>query len=371
MKKTRRVRYAVVGLGHIAQTAVLPAFAHARGNSELTALVSTDDRKLRAIARKYGAPLTFKLDELEACLSSGAVDAVYIATPNTDHQRIAEAAARNGVHVLCEKPLAATVEGCRAIRKAVRKSGVKAMVAYRLHFDRANLTVADIVRSGGIGEPRLFNSTFTFQIEDPENIRLKSGKGGGPLRDIGIYCINAARSAFGEEPVEVVAFAGTKPGDRRFREVPEMVSATLRFPEGKLATFICSFGAEAEAWYEIVGTEGGLCLENAYEYTEPMELTTWTADRERTRSYAKRDQFAPELVYFSDCILNDRRPEPSLEEGLNDVKIIEALEASIERAEAVPVRTVRKAARPTLKQELRRKPVRRAPKEIHATSPHS
>lgn len=97
----RRIRYAVVGLGHIAQNAILPAFEHAQ-NSELTALVSDDPAKLRTLSRKYGVENCLSYQEFELCLHSGEIDAVYVAVPNNLHADYCIRAARAGVHVLCE-----------------------------------------------------------------------------------------------------------------------------------------------------------------------------------------------------------------------------------------------------------------------------
>jgi len=128
----RVIRYAVVGLGHIAQVAVLPAFAHARRNSRLTAVVSGDRTKRREIAKRYRLDQTFTYDEFDECLR--AVDAVYIALPNSMHAEYTIRAARAGVHVLCEKPMAVTADECRRMIAACRKADVKLMIAYRLHF---------------------------------------------------------------------------------------------------------------------------------------------------------------------------------------------------------------------------------------------
>src|SRR5689334_5203198 len=106
IKSEKKVRYAVVGLGHIAQVAVLPAFEHAAENSELVALISSDSEKARELAIRYGITVTGSYDELEDVLDAAAVDAVYIAVPNSMHRELTERAARAGVHVLCEKPLA-------------------------------------------------------------------------------------------------------------------------------------------------------------------------------------------------------------------------------------------------------------------------
>src|SRR5687767_2469623 len=139
---SRKVRYAVIGLGHIAQVAVLPAFAHAKRNSVLTAVVSDDLTKRREIGRKYGLKQTYSYAEYERCLE--AVDAVYIALPNSMHAEYTIRAANAGVHALCEKPMAVTVSECRRMIQACRDHHAKLMIAYRLHFEEINLEVIDL-----------------------------------------------------------------------------------------------------------------------------------------------------------------------------------------------------------------------------------
>ena len=363
------VGYAVVGLGYIAQAAVLPAFAHARRNSRLVALVSGDALKRRTLGRRYGVELAFDYDSFEECLARPEVDAVYVALPNFLHREFTVAAARAGKHVLCEKPLAVTVEDCEAMIAAARDNGVRLMTAYRLHFERANLSAIEIVRSGRLGEPRAFASFFSMQVDD-DNVRLvPSERGGGPVYDLGIYCINAARYLFRAEPSEVVASSASI-GDRRFARAPEMTSAILRFPVERLATFTCSFGAADLGWYEVVGTRGRLRLEPAYEYAEPLVQRVEVGRRCRTRRFAKRDQFAPELLYFSDCVLSGEEPEPSGREGLADVRVIRAILESARTGRPVALdEEFERHKRPSLALEARRPPVPGMPPLVGASSP--
>jgi predicted dehydrogenase len=142
--RSRKIRYAVVGLGHIAQGAVLPAFAHAKRNSELHALVSGDADKLAELGERYGVAFRGGYEDFEECLKD--VDAVYIATPNTEHAEFAVRAAHAGVHVLCEKPLAVSEDECERILRACGEAGVRLMTAYRLHFEPLTLEVIDLVR---------------------------------------------------------------------------------------------------------------------------------------------------------------------------------------------------------------------------------
>src|SRR3982074_1977778 len=160
-KSNRKIRYAVVGLGHLAQVAVLPSFKSAR-NSELVALVSDDAEKRKRLGRKYQVDRLFSYEQYEECLSQD-VDAVYIVLPNHLHKEYAVRAAKMGVHVLCEKPMAVTVEDCHAMIDAAEENGIKLMVAYRLHFEKATLEAGRLVETGKLGNLRFFVSEFARQ----------------------------------------------------------------------------------------------------------------------------------------------------------------------------------------------------------------
>jgi glucose-fructose oxidoreductase len=357
------VRYAVVGLGHIAQAAVLPAFKHARRNSVLAALVSGEEKKLQQLGRRYGVKRLCSYDDVDELFASGEIDAVYIALPNDMHKEYTVRAARAGLHVLCEKPMAVTASECEEMIAATREANVKLMIAYRLHFERANLEAAKLARTGKLGDLRFFNSEFSMQVTD-NNIRLNPpDKGGGPLYDIGIYCINAARYGLSADPVEVWATA-TRSSDPRFSEIDETVVATMRFKDERLANFVCSFGAADRSVYSITGTKGSITVDPAYEYAVGLSYTLRVGKREHNKKFGKSDQFAPELLYFSDCVLEDRIPEPSGEEGLVDVRIIEGMLKSIARGEPVRLEMRQRQQRPSMAQEIRSPPVPREPKLI-------
>ena len=327
----RKIRYGVAGLGHIAQVAVLPAFAHARRNSTLRAIVSGDREKLAKVGDQYGVPVRVDYDQLERALAD--IDALYIATPNTEHADLAIRAAHAGVHVLCEKPLATSDEECLQIIHACREANVKIMTAYRLHFEPLTIEVLERVRAGSIGEPRFFSSSFSM-LAKPGNIRTRWDTGGGTVYDLGVYCINAARMIFGSEPTQVFAYSidGARSG---FEHVDDTTAALLKFKGDGLAMFTSSFAAADVSSFRIVGTEGDIHMEPAYEYAEPLAYTI-TRDGKRTRRRGrKRDQFAAELLYFSDCILEGREPEPSAEEGAWDLRIIDAIYESARRAEPI------------------------------------
>ena len=358
-----QVRYAVVGLGHIAQVAVLPAFAHARRNSAVTALVSDDAAKLRALSKRYRIRGTFSYDEYEACLEQ--VDAVYIALPNHLHAEYTIRAAEAGVHVLCEKPMAVTVEDCQRMIDACDANRVKLMIAYRLHFEELNLAVVDLIRRGRIGEPKFFNSSFAMTVKEGD-IRTKRALGGGSLYDIGVYCINAARYLFRAEPQEVMAMT-VNSGVARLKEIDESTGALLRFAGDRVAAFVTSFNAADAGAYRIVGTKGDIRVDPAYEYAGSLEYTLTVGEKATRKRVPKRDQFAPELLYFSDCILKDRKPEPSGEEGQQDVRIVQALYQSAKTGKAVRLPPIKRSRRPSSTQKITRPGVKK-PKLVKVES---
>jgi glucose-fructose oxidoreductase len=361
----RKVRYAVVGLGHIAQIAVIPAFRNA-ANSELFALVSGDSEKLKKLGKQYSVDHLYSYEDYGRALAN--VDAVYLALPNHLHREYAVRAAAAGVHVLCEKPMAVTAEDCEAMIAAAEQNHVKLMVAYRLHFEAGNLEAIRVAKSGKLGELRFFASEFSQQVTD-DNVRVKEfvGHGGGPLYDMGVYCINAARYLLGAEPTEVLAVIANN-GEERFQHVEEMTSAMLRFPGERVASFTCSFGATDVSRYSLIGTKGVLSADPAYEYAMAIKHELKIGDKRIKRTFPKRDQFAAELVYFSDCVLKDRTPEPSGIEGLADVRIVEAIYESARTKRAVQLPEFPAKRRPTLGQEIHR-PAHGKPQMIHTKPP--
>ena len=140
----------------------------------------------------------------------------------------------------------------------------------------------------------------------------------------------------------------------------------MRFKDERLATFTCSFGAADRSVYTITGTKGSVTVDPAYEYAVGLAYTLRTAAASRKKKFGKSDQFAPELLYFSDCILKDREPEPSGEEGLADVRIIEGMLQSIPNGEPVRLEMRQRQQRPSMEQEIRSPPVPREPKLVDA-----
>ena len=310
----------------------MPGVEHT-GNSVMTALVTGNQEKARELSEMYDIAHTTDYDGFDALLKSGQIDAIYLATPNSDHTSFVVRALAAGIHVLCEKPMAPTVEECQQMIDASRKSGAKLMIAYRLHFEEATVEAIETIRAGAIGEPRVFSSVFCQQVSR-ENSRTAAKNWAGPLPDMGPYPINAVRQLFEAEPTEVFASTASLP-EPRFAEIEEMVSVTLKFPGERLAQFTISYGANSMSQYRVVGTAGDLEISPGFTWQQGLTHTLTVGEKQTTKTYGKSDHFGGETKYFSDCVLDGKDPEPDGGEGLADVRVIKAIEESLKTGQPV------------------------------------
>lgn len=352
---TKKVRYAVVGGGQISQQAFMPGVGQTN-NSELAALVTGDPVKADKLAKHYGIkPWTY--DQYDTLLKSGDIDAVYVATPNAHHTDLVVKALEAGIHVLLEKPMTSSVEDAEKVVEAQKASKAKLMIAYRLHHEPGTVEMFTRARNGDFGELRAFASTFTQNV-DEENSRGHNGYWGGPVPDMGTYPLNAVRNLFGEEPVSVHA-VGTKTPDRGF-DFHDTVAVTLRFPGEKTAQFTVSYATAAAESFTLVGTKATIHATPCFMFGPKLGITyvEKTEDGEKTHAFDPVDQFGNETQYFSDCILNGRDPEADGEEGLMDMRVLAAVEKSLETREAVALPPAERAKRVSSDQALRLPPAK-------------
>jgi predicted dehydrogenase len=318
------INYAVVGAGWISQIAFLPGAAQS-GNSRVAAIVTGDLAKAKQLADFHDVGAVVGYDGYDALLASPVIDAVYIALPNHMHADYAIRAARAGKHILVEKPLAANEGEALAMIAAARDANVFLMTAYRLHNEPGTVAVLEHIRAGAIGRPLFFQSVFSFQTV-VGNHRLAASTWGGPLQDVGVYCVNAARHVFAEEPVEAVAMAHRPDDDPRFGEVNASVAAMLRFPSGGLAQFVASFGGAPVDNYRVIGTLGDLELDPGFKFETATKLRLRRDGSWAETQFPQIDHFGAQVAYFSDCIAAGTPPEADGEEGLADMRALIAIE---------------------------------------------
>jgi predicted dehydrogenase len=339
MATSGRVGYAVVGLGHFAEHVVLPGFRNSR-KAKLVALVSGDERKARRLAGRFGASDYYGYDDYALCLSHPHVDAVYIATNNSTHAEFTVKAAAAGKHVLCEKPMANTVEECQQMIDACRANRVRLMIAYRKYFEPASLDLKMLVERGKLGRLKIIHSAFSLYLRPGAKVARwhfdQRLAGGGALPDVGVYCINTARWVAGKEPLEATAYQWTT-APEVFSEVDENVSFRLNFPDGLVMQATASWGAAPASFLHVIGEKGSATLDPAFEYDAERRLYGHMGGRRFDKRYRVMNELALELDAFADCIRRNREPEPNGTVGLRDVAVIQAVYRAAREGRPVPI----------------------------------
>ncbi|WP_417280296.1 Gfo/Idh/MocA family protein [Celeribacter sp.] len=331
------IRYAVVGAGWIAQEAFLPGI-HQTRNSRVTVIVSGNRERADTLAKFHDIPHVISYDEFDKALENDLFDAVYVALPNSMHADYTIRAARAGKHILVEKPLADNLEDAEAMVTAAKEAGVYLMTAYRLHNEPGTIAALDRIRCGAIGTPLLAQLIFS-NAPDEGNHRYSAEHWGGPLQDVGVYCINAARHIFGEEPIEATAIRQRPKHDPRFAEVDASIAATLRFPSGGIAQILASFqGALAET-YRVIGTTGDITLDPAFRFEVPMRMMVTKQEMAEITDFPHVDHFAGMTAYFSDCIATRTPPESDGEEGVADMRVLLAIEEAARTGRTIKIDT--------------------------------
>ena len=324
----RKVGYAVVGLGGYALNQIIPQFQNSSW-SRLAAVVSGDPAKARRVAAENGVPERgiYSYDGFDAIRDNPDVDVVYVILPNSMHAEYTIRAARAGKHVLCEKPMAVSVAECKAMIAACRQAGRKLMIGYRSHFEPHNIHAMRLAREEAVGKRRFVQSEHGFPIGDPTQWRLKRAlAGGGSLMDIGIYSVQALRYMAGEEPVSVTARESTDRRDPRFREVEDRIDWSFGFPSGVIGHGFSSYSS-GHQHIRLTGDDGWIDMEPA---------TGYSGHRMRVRKGGEEQQMEPppgpaanqfvgQLDHMSECVLTGREPIVPGEEGLRDLRAMEAI----------------------------------------------
>jgi predicted dehydrogenase len=319
---SRIIRWGVIGTANIARVAVIPAIQAAEG-SVVSAVASRDPDKAKAFAAKLEIPCFY--GTYQELLNDPDIDAVYIPLPNSLHMEWAVKAMNAGKHVLSEKPLALNSDQCRMMEKAAKDNNVLLMEAFMYRFHPRTVKVKEMIEQGVIGDVSTIEASFTFRLNNPENIRLSADLGGGALMDVGCYCVNVIRTMIGQEPVAVSAFS--VPAESG---VDGSLTGLISFPGGVTAHFDCSLTQERRERYLVAGTDGFLEVSNAF-----LPGTNDCTIREvRGRSEEKIhtikgvDEYCLMVEHFTDCIINNKNPRYNAAEAAANMDVINALKKS-------------------------------------------
>jgi len=336
----KRIGYAVLGLGSIAETSVLPAFRNSK-KSKLVALVSHDKSRAQQLGAKFRVEHCYAYENYDQVLIQPDVDAVFIASVNGAHAEQTIHAAAAGKHVLCEKPMATSVEDCRRMVEACRANRVRLMIAYRKYFEPGSVALKKLVTTGKLGRLRHIFSSYT-EIVDPGKAKTwqlnQKLAGGGSLMDIGIYCVNSMRWIAGSTPIDATAYRWTD-DPKRFSEVEDSIAFRLTHPNGLVCQGTSSYSSMAASFLQVHGDQGWAALNPAFAFEEERRLFGKIRGQWFEEKFKVIDEFALELNAFTESIHRGRDPEPDGMEGLRDMATIEAIYRSAQENRTVPVQS--------------------------------
>jgi predicted dehydrogenase len=344
----QRIGFALVGVGELTLAEILPALEGSK-RCKLAALVTGDPEEGRETARHYGLEPEhlYTYERFDQIIEDDSVQAVYIALPNSLHREYTERAAKAGKHVLCEKPMATTISDAEAMIRACQDANVKLMIAYRCQYEPHHREMRRLAREQTFGAVKLVEAVNGQAAEDANAWRMKRDlAGGGPLPDVGIYCLNTIRFVLGEEPTLVFAQMHQPKDDPRFKEVEESIAWTMRFPSGIIANCLSSYGHYEARRYRLYANDGWFGMDPAFSYQglrleSGRTIEGGTQVREERR-LGEVDQFALEFDHFAQAIQENFTPFTPGEEGLQDVRLIEAIYRSAKEGGPVTLEAVNK-----------------------------
>jgi glucose-fructose oxidoreductase len=331
----RTFGYAIVGIGSLAESDILPAFANSR-RSRVTGLVSGDVEKAKSVAAQYGVPDKglYSYDTFDRIADNPDIDAVYIVLPNNLHAEYAIRAFKAGKHVLVEKPMANTVKECDAMIAAGKAAGKQLLVGYRLRYEPFTQAMIAMRQKEELGKVKAIQADSGFNIGANAGWRLsKSVAGGGSMMDIGIYSVNAARYLSGEEPTEVFGMQHNTPNDPRFKEVEETIHFQMRFPSGVLANCISSYGMSLNH-FRVFAERGSYEMEPAWNRTG-LRMRVMRGNAVEQRYLPQRDHFAAMMDHLAQSVAANTPVLTDGADGRNDMRVIEAIYESVRTGRTV------------------------------------
>ncbi len=323
-----KIRFGIISCAGIARKRFIPAIAQA-SNAVLAAVASREQEKADQFAAENGIPAAF--GSYEALLARPDIDAVYIPLPNGLHKEWSLKAVAAGKHVLCEKPLAPTQQDCLELASAARNADVCLMEAFMYRFHPLTEFVIGQLQKGTLGALETIQASFSFVLNDPDNVRFSADLSGGAVMDVGCYGINCARTFFAEEPEAVSAIA-----HYRFPQIDDRMNLFLRFPGSRQALINCGFTAEAPQQYVISGTKGWISAQTGFQIGVEHGTITQELSGVRASFQDETNEYTRMIEHFSDCI-RSRKPlrYDALEAAGNMAVICAAQESAAKNGEWV------------------------------------
>ena len=320
----KKLGVALVGLGYYSEFKLATALQETT-NCYLAGIVTGTPAKKEKWKQQFNIPEEncYTYETFDRIIDNKSIDIVYVVLPNSMHHEYVIRAAKAGKHVITEKPMAVSVKECQEMIAVCKKANVKFSVGYRLHFEPHNLEAARVGQKQEFGKVKLVETSMGFKIGDPNQWRLKKAlSGGGAMMDVGIYAIQAARYATGEEPISVTA-QEFKTDPVKFKEVDETILWQMEFPSGIVSNSTTSYASGLDRLY-ISAEKGWLELHPAFGYG-PLAGKTSKGEL----NLPQVNHQALQMDDFAKCVAENRESSVSGEEGLKDAKVIEAIYKAI------------------------------------------
>ncbi len=326
------VRYGLISTAEIGFTAHVPG-AKTSANSELVAVSSRNLATAEAAAKENGIPLAF--GSYQEMIDSDEIDAVINTLPNSMHHEWSIKAAEAGKHVLCEKPLSATMQEAREMKAAAEANNVVLVEAFTPRWNQQMRTVRKLIADGEIGDVIRLDAGLSFFVDDPANIRLIKDLAGGSMMDAGCYAVYAVRFAMSAEPVQAFAF------DRKREpvEVDTTMSGFLQFPNGAVGYVWSSTEGPRQRVFRAVGSKGIIELGDAFSETDSVTVIRGEDERE-VMEMTSPNRFQVQLDEFSECVLTGKQPEFPADDALRNMASVLAIYESAESGKPVAVEQI-------------------------------
>jgi predicted dehydrogenase len=330
------LRVAIMGLGSYGSR--VAEAMQACKSAKLTGVISGTPSKIKDWQAKYGIPEKncYNYENFDRIKDNPDIDAVYVITPNGLHKDQTIRVAKAGKHVICEKPMAVNAAEGQQMVDACKKAGVKLLIGYRMHFEPKTLEVIRMRKAGDFGKVLFFQGLSGFRIGDPTQWRLnRKLAGGGAMMDIGVYSINGARYMIGEEPVWVTA-QEVKTDPEKFKEgVDETITFQMGFPGGAMASCLSTYAMSNLDRFFLNGDKGFAEMMPSTGYG-PIQGRTHLG--ELTQPHVTHQTL--QMEEMSAIILQGKQPVVPVdgEEGLKDMKIIDAIFQAIKTGKKVDLK---------------------------------
>lgn len=319
----KKLGVALVGLGSYAKNQLAVALQNTE-HCYLAGIVTGTPAKALEWKQKYSIPdkNIYNYQNFDEIASNPDIDIIYIVLPNSMHHEYVLRAAKAGKHVMCEKPMSVSVQEAEEMIMACKTAGVQLGIGYRMHFEPFTQEVMRIGQQKVFGDLRFIQTNFGFSIGDPTQWRLKKElAGGGPLMDVGIYCVQASRYVTGEEPLWVTAQFGPITDTQRFTSVEESISWQMQFPGNAMVNGFSSYKSNIEQLY-VSASNGWVQLGPAYSYG-PIKGRTSKGEMNFPVVHHQTAMLNGICSYF---LKNNTFPaHTSGEEGLRDMRILMAI----------------------------------------------